>query len=288
MSETLVTGSLGFIGQHLVRHLISLGEKPILVVRDEGLATARELYGDNALPLSVKQLEESISNLRINVVVNLAGHYVFGDTKDDAETLISSNIDFPAKILSVIAASHQKVNWVQASTFMQHFEVSEYEPTCLYAATKEAMRSILAYFAIDRLTLHDLVLPQVYGSNDTREKLLNIFIDAAKNSNQVSISSGSQIMDLVHVDDVVRAILLLRENPIHTRTQLTSEDVLTVKDLILLIEEISGNKIDVNFDASKDRQRDAYRKWIVSPCPQNWKPEINLSSWIKDVFKEIK
>lgn len=286
MSETLITGALGFIGQHLVKTLVSMGERPILVVRDEGLSRAKNIFGEEVLTLTISQLEGQISTLKIESVINLAGYYVFGDSTSQAEALISSNIEFPTKVLSTIATSHQKAVWVQASTFMQHFEKSEYDPTCLYAATKEAMRSILAYFSIGDLVVHDLVLPQVYGRNDTREKLLNILIKAAKNAGQVDLSSGNQIMDLVHVEDVVRAILLLRRTSSPTRTQLTSDEILTVKALVQLIEKTSGKKIHASFDPSKDRLRDAYSKWIVSPRPENWKPRIELSSWIAEQFEE--
>jgi len=285
--QTLITGALGFVGRHLVKRMIENNEFPAIIVRDQSVIRARELFCEQVEIFTLGTLQGAAKELGINEVINLSGFYTFGESPAETSALIKSNIEFPAQILSIVAGLNPKLRWIQANTFMQHFSGSEFNPSCMYAATKQAMNCLLAFFEVKGAEVHHMVLPQIYGSNDTRNKLINHLVAAAITGNAASLSSGRQIMDLLHVDDVVDAILIVRSHDTGSKTQLTSSDVLTIRELIRLVEQISGRTITAIFDVHNDRDRDIYEPWIVAPAPKGWSQNTDLTDWIHAEFENI-
>src|SRR5207247_1687541 len=88
----------------------------------------------------------------------------------------------------------------------QHFGGEEYHPADLYAATKQAFVDVLRYFveaaALEVVTLE---LYDSYGLDDARVKLMPALRRAALDGGRIALTDGRQQLDLVHVDDVVRA-----------------------------------------------------------------------------------
>jgi len=284
VSSTLITGSMGFIGRRTVTRLVSRGEHPYLLVRNSQLDQAHELFGSVARIISEAEFFYGFNFSEIQTVVNLAGFYTYGSDLVDIEKLIESNIRYPSTILAALAENTPQLKWIQASTFMSHYNGSQFDPTCFYASTKQAMTDILAYYESLGLTIHDLVLPQIFGENDDRPKLLNLLIEAVRTREQLVLSSGNQIMDLVYAEDVVDAIVLIREQDASSKTQLTSGINLTIKMLIKMIEKASGNTVDVLYDSTKNRIKDPYDRCIAYPKPKGWDAKVSVDSWLSSMF----
>lgn len=277
MSKILVTGGYGFVGRSLVPVLKAQGHHVAILVRSS------EVFNSSVKnhQLTLHELESNSSHVEFDVVVNLAGKYAFDHNTIGTETLISSNIELPTRIAAALSRRRRPLRWVQASTFMQHKDSQERNPSCFYASTKQAAEDLLSYFASERFELISLVLPHIYGEGDERPKLLNLILDAAKNMKPIRLSSGKQVMDLVHIDDIVEAIQVAIFSGVHSgRWQVSSMCDIRIVDIINFINSTLNADIQVDFDSSMDRPTDCYDLWRGAPALPGWTHRTEVFNWL--------
>jgi nucleoside-diphosphate-sugar epimerase len=282
MSNVLITGGLGFVGRRLTSELLRLGKRPVLIVRENQV----DVNQTNSHYLHLGQLKEFVRTETIDCVVNLAGFYTIDDSPQSVSGLIDSNITFPTTIASQLSSEGLSPTWIQASTFMQHVESSYFDPACLYASTKEAMLMVLKHFENKGFKVVNIIFPHIYGDNDGRGKLLERLIASAKSGDYVRLSSGNQQFDLVHVSDVVNCLLQALNIRESKEFQLTSQTVLTVKEVAEKVNSSSPNGLFVTYDPKLDRPRDTIQKWIVHPRPEWWTEKFNVNRWIEEQFRD--
>lgn len=278
MSNILVTGGLGFIGRSLVPALTAEGHRVVLLVRS--------VEKPNSLikcsQLTLHDIETSRIDMEFDAVVNLAGKYSFDHNIIGTDTLVESNVELPVRIAAALSRHSRPIRWVQASTFMQHKDSQQRNPSCFYASTKQATEDLLGYFASDRFELISLVLPHIYGARDNRPKLINLLVSAARAMTSIQLSSGKQVMDLVHVDDIVKSIqVALFSGVASGRWQVSSNSNIRIVDIVDFVNSIPGVKIDVRYNNSLDRLTDCYELWIGAPALPGWTKQIELFDWLR-------
>src|SRR5262245_4710595 len=101
----LVTGATGFIGSHLVRHLLARGDAVIVLSRDAD--RARDCFGSHVR--IVTNLESIDSTERIDAVVNLAGAPTFAKrwTPWRRRVLRASRIDTTRAVVALCTRLQQ-------------------------------------------------------------------------------------------------------------------------------------------------------------------------------------
>jgi nucleoside-diphosphate-sugar epimerase len=282
LSKILVTGGLGFVGNRLVLDLIRNGHHPVLLVRNGQEQICNDRFGEKVECLSLETIIKDGHEIDISAVVNLAGKYWFNPNDLEIRAMIESNITLPSLIADSVTRGFRNITWIQASTFMQHFNSSVYDPTCFYAATKQSAENSLFAFRDRGLTLKSLVLPHIFGEHDNRNKLLNYLVGQARDLSPIKVSSGTQIMDLVHVDDIVSAIqVALRYDVPAGRYQISSNKMITIHQIVDFLTSRTASDFEVEFDAKKDRKRDTYEIWDCAPSLPTWDPSIDLFHWIE-------
>jgi len=150
-----------------------------------------------------------VAGLQPDGIVHLATHFVAQHGPDDLAALVGANLHLGLALLDSAAAN--SVPWlIDTGTFWQHHGGRDYCPTNLYAATKQAFGDLARYYhetgptAIVTLELND-----TYGLRDERGKLLSVLLDVARSGDRLAMSPGEQLLDILHVDDVVAAFALL-------------------------------------------------------------------------------
>lgn len=293
----LVTGATGFVGSNLAKALHALGWEVHAVVRKQ------ESIGllQNSMPYifshlhdgSMASMQSLMEKSKPDCVFHLASLFISEHKQADVENLVESNILFSLQLVEAMSASDVKY-LVNTGTSWQYYNSESYNPVNLYAATKQAFESLISYY-VDAfgLKVANLVLSDTYGPRDSRQKLMNLLLRAAKSNDVLNMSPGEQEIDLVHIDDVVNAFVLAAEQlPSQSLPQehysVFSGVPLSLKNLVAMMQQELNITIPVVFGSRPYRKREVMRVTKVHQSVPGWLPRITLSAGIKSIFEQCK
>jgi len=215
-ASALVTGASGFIGVHLVARLLSDGSRVTVLARpssklpEELCDRVRIIACDDFSETNLRRL----LNSPVETVFNLAAYGV-RPTHRDIDEMLRINVELPA-VLARFCAEWQ-ARMVMAGTFSEYQSSSTHTPLTedsplergkLYGSSKAAgglMASAIARSGGTGFRL--LRLFKVYGAGEAPHRLLPALVNGLGKRERVAISAGTQVLDFVHIDDVIEAML---------------------------------------------------------------------------------
>ncbi len=238
---------------------------------------------------SLDSMMTIISVAKPEVVFHLASKFIATHRPVDVETLIDSNVKFSAQLVEAMVANDVSF-LVNTATSWQHQKNSIYDPSNLYAASKQAFEDVLAYYTSSGLIRAiTLVLFDTYGPNDPRPKLLALIRRSLSTGQRLDMSPGLQEIDLVHVDDVVRAFvcagtLVKEQKNFYERYGVASGNPMNLRSLVRLIEGVSGEAVNVNWGGRSYRSREVMESWSAYKKLPGWSPSVPLEEGLKRLF----
>lgn len=287
----LITGASGFIATHLAKNLIASGWQVGLLVRpfsqlDPQLLDSKTYTYDGNL----SSIDLCLEDLKPHIVFHLASLFISEHGPDDISGLINSNIMLGTQLLECMAV-HRINKLINAGTSWQHFNGDQYHPVNLYAATKQAFEAILQYYIeAKNLNCITLKLFDSYGPNDRRKKLVNILVNSAKTGVFIDLSPGEQLVDLVYIDDIVRAFLIVADQLDKQNCQgheiygLSSGSPIAIRQLVEIISRVNGKELLVRWSARPYREREVMDPWRPSAKLPGWDPQVSLEQGIKNLL----
>ena len=161
--------------------------------------------------------------------------------------MIQSNILFGTQLIEAMTVNGV-YSLINTGTSWQHFQNQPYNPVCLYAATKQAYETILAYYMeVSPLKVVTLKLFDTYGPNDPRRKLIPLLHEAAEKQHTLAMSPGEQLIDIVHIDDICNAFVVAADRIINNvifsqweEYAVSSGKPLLLKDIVKTYEAVTG------------------------------------------------
>lgn len=296
MKTVLITGATGFIGNNIVKSLVS-DENFILVIlvrKNSNISKLGPLNDRSYIIFAEDLINNSISNFKIDVVIHLATYYINNHNANQVEELISSNITLGISILETFKFNPNSIfiNFTSSSIFANS---DKYFPQTLYSATKKAFSNILEFYK-NKFNFYyiELIIYDTYGKGDSRNKLLSQLIGVLQNNEILQLSPGEQRIRLLHIDDLVDAVRLLidsRENLNKNEVNyftLGPEETYSVREIVRLIEELTNKKINVHFGARDYRHNEIMIPYPIKRYPTGWKPKIMLPIGLKEIIDEKK
>lgn len=283
----LITGATGFAGSHLARRLVQDGWRVHILIRTGSIVPTASEFSQITVHSHDGTTADMISCLSLakpDVVFHLASLILSQHHAEDIEPMIQSNILFGTQLLEAMQANGVK-HIVNTGTSWQHFNNEDYNPVCLYAATKQAFEALLEYYVqACGLKAITLKLFDTYGSDDLRPKLFHLLNKASSSGEQLDMSEGDQFIDIVHINDVIDAYLVAAERlskdkvSQHESYAVSSGQPLRLKELVQLYSEVTKKAINVNWGARPYRFREVMTTWSNGKSIENWTPKIDLCS----------
>lgn len=204
----LVTGGTGFIGQHLVAHLLAGGDELVLLLR--------EGYAGGPLPGKLKELRPHLHLVYADLRnYNLTARAVRDAAPEQIIHLAAAGVNDPF-LSSNNALSHNltgTLNLLRASfeanrTARQMIVArtpGEVTAMNVYAASKAAAwQFCLMYARTQAWPIIGGMVFQAYGPGQNKRALLPMAAMAAAAGHDFPMTNGQQQRDWIYIDDVVR------------------------------------------------------------------------------------
>lgn len=273
--KILITGASGFIGRKLVERLV--------LEKNEVAIYSRKVACNFPEPVKIFEgeinaLSESIQSFAPNYVFHLAGLSIYQKNTQDRERLWEANVLFGAKLVEILK-NNKNVVFVNFNTSLAYRGMGIY-PYSYYAITKACFLQTLSYYTEKNyFKAFNLILYNVYGVNDSTKRAINYIIDSLGAHIPVLMSPGEQVMDFIHVDDVIQlCIELLKQTP-----SIPKEDIhvgtgrgISLKETAHLISVLSGKQTNIQFGGLP--YRDDEKMVNIAPIENNrfWKSTISI------------
>ena len=229
--KILVTGSVGFIGFHLSKKLLSLGYEV------NGIDSFNEYYDINLklnrdkilknlglitekLDISNKnQLNNYLYKKKFDIIVHLAAQAGVRYSLENPDTYMASNIlgSFNlfeniknTEIKHLLIASTSSIYGLNDSKIFSESYHSN-EPISLYSATKKSVENISFYYSYNfKIPITNFRFFTVYGPWGRPDMALYKFTKALLENKPAEVyNNGEMWRDFTYIDDLVTAIELL-------------------------------------------------------------------------------
>ena len=210
MNRTLVTGSTGFIGEQLVRHLINRGDEVTCLVRETSNTSALEKLRCNIVKADIVSNPAGVAAATqgCNTVYHLAAATRAVNSAD----LIETNLQSMQNILDacIQATSNPKLIYVSSvaahgpnTSDVPHNENADFHPVSFYGRSKVACEQLARQHA-DEIPI-SIVRPRiVLGTGD--QNGLMLFSLIAKTGWHFVPTFATYNFSMIHVDDLVIAL----------------------------------------------------------------------------------
>lgn len=308
-SAVLVTGVGGFVGRHLMAHLLSEGDGPIV-----GLARAGEAP-DAPSGVEIHELDLNdaagtrrlVERIRPACVYHLAAQASVADSHADPLGTLVNNIACQIHLFEALLAiglrarvlvigSNEEYGLVEADELPVR-ETNELRPLSPYAVSKVA-QDLLGY---QYFKSHRLEVVRVRPFTHTGPGQAAHFVTPAFARQVARIEAGLQIpvmavgnldarRDFTDVRDVVRAYrLALREGEPGAVYNVGSERAVSVRALLEGLVRLSRVPISIEVDPAKLRPSDTPPQY--SDCTRlrartGWRATIPLEQTLADVLQD--
>jgi len=198
--KLVVTGSSGFIGNHLLDSLD--GSIPF------------DLSHENAIDSSDITIPDDIMNASKNCdgIIHLAAISRVSDCEDNPKKCIDVNINGTLNVLQ--AAIKNNINWVGIVTtgevqWIENDKIQSFNRiNNVYGVSKlasELLVDVIGSKAGLKSTIFR-ISSVVFGEGDNPKKVFSLFVSKSINGDDISINDTSSEWDFIYVDDVVNHI----------------------------------------------------------------------------------
>lgn len=294
--RVLVTGGAGFVGSRLVGRLAAEGYEVHVLERP---GAAIDSLGELAASIPVHQVGGTWEDLnrvfvesRPDVVVHLAALIVTEHEPSDIEPLVRSNVLLGTLLIEAMSR-HRVSRFVNTGTFWQHFGTGN-EPVNLYAATKEAFEVLLRYWvAVSPLRAVTLKLFDNYGPDDPRPKLIPMLSRLVVEGGYADLSPGDQLVDLVHIDDVVDAFVraagrtAFLPSGSNESFAVSSGKPLPLREIVAEFERQVGHPLDIRWGGRPYRSREVMVPWQGGQPLPGWRPSVGLQEGFAALARKL-
>lgn len=286
--KVLITGITGFVGSNVAKKMLQEGIEVIGIVRMNSDLNKYKINEENVKlerhDGSLQGLIDIISDNSPDLIIHTSAFFTAEHNTDQVDELLCSNIQFSTYLFEAMKKC-KVTKIINTTTSWEYFENEDYNPVCLYAATKRAVRDILKYYIeAEHFTAITLVIYDSYGDKDERNKILSLL---KKVDQGIEMSMGEQKINFVHITDIVNAYLIATEMLENLEKgnycyQLRSSEVYSLKEIANIYSEVVNKELKIDWGRRPYRKREVMEIYPFGEILPNWKPEVSLREGLKN------
>lgn len=305
--NVLVTGGAGFIGSHLVRHLLAEGDKVTVIDNlstglKENLPIAEGLTFIEA-DVDSDVMEDTVLKGNFNAIVHLAAQTMVNISIDDPLNDTKLNIMNTVRLLE--SARRAKVSRIVfASSAAVYGNVSEadlpvresrnLDPLSFYGLSKMTVEKYLdMYHKCFGLEYVVLRFANVYGERqgDGGEGgVISIFAKRIANGDNITIfGDGEQTRDFVYAGDIADGIIAaLSTSQTNVIYNLSTQTETSLRQLVDILSDVSGDKIIPKY--GPERAGDIYKSMLSNERAKiglKWENKVALTEGLRRTYQHF-
>jgi len=308
MANYLVTGAAGFIGArtseflikdgHTVAGVDNLNETYDPRVKEYRLKKLQALPGFtfHKLDISQKSVIDYLRDHHFEGVINLAARAGVRASVKDPWAYVETNMIGSLNMLELCRASGTK-KFIVASTSSIYGEDPPYptpesasssEPLQPYAASKKGAEAMAhAYHHLYDIDVSVVRFFTVYGPAGRPDLSIFRFVQWISEGLPVRVNGdGEQSRGFTYIDDIARGTILALKPVGHEVINLGGHEVITINNLIRLIEDVVGRKAIVEYGPADPA--DMRSNWAdVTRAGEllGWEPQFNMRDGIEKLVE---
>jgi len=260
--KILVTGGSGFVGSHVADALSDAGHEVSLFDLDPSpwLRDDQDMICANIL--DQESVNEAVKNS--DIIYHLAALANINEAIFKPRETVEINLLGTLNLLEA-ARDFDIERFVFASSIYVYSDQGSF-----YRTSKQASELLLQdYFDQYGLDYTILRFGSLYGPrSDKSNGIFNILSQAINNNKIEYYGTGEEIREYIHVlDAAAMSVDILDEEFREQIVHLTGTERMSSRELLSMIQEIMGNKIDISFQMRKDQGH-------YVQTPYSYKPKI--------------
>ena len=308
MAHYLVTGAAGFIGARTAEMLIKDGHTVIGIdnmndaydprMKEYRLARLQSMPGFKFHPLDIskKSVIDPFKDEKFDGVINLAARAGVRYSVEDPWVFVESNVLGTLNMLEICRQTGTR-KFVVASTssiygaeppYPTPESASSSEPLQPYAASKKGAEAMChAYHHLYDIDISVVRYFTVYGPAGRPDLALFRFVQWISEGLPVRVNGdGEQSRGFTYIDDIARGTILALKPVGYEVINLGGHEVITINDLIKLIEEVIGKKANVQY--GPPNPADMFTNWAdVGKAGEllGWEPQYNMRAGVEKLVE---
>ena len=276
-----IIGSNGFIGKNLKLYFNNQKKYKIFYF------SSYNKFKDKWIDKICSEIKKNKPNL----IINCAASQILNDDKKSIQKLLKSNLYSNIMFLNQATNNKNFKGYISFGTKWEFDAERKYKPLNFYAATKNANDTFFKYFSLKKnVTTVSLKIFDTYGSDDKRNKVLNLLLRKYKKNQSLKITPGKQYLDFVHIKDICELINIICKDILNDKLKgfnyftVSSKRPIKLKSLVNKMNLILNKKLNVKIGAKKYRLNEAMKPISKLYNYPSWKPKLNLVKEIKKIF----
>lgn len=225
--SVLITGGAGFIGSHLTEAMVQKGMQVTVVDNfsngfEENLAAVRDQIDFHDIDIRTPDFDDFLAQHSFDAICHLAANAYVPPSVEDPTFDFNQNLVAPFRLLEFLRKSEQRPALVVMSSAAVYgnpvrIPIEETDPTVPispYGVGKLALERYVSVFSqVYGLPAASLRLFSVFGPRQKKQIVYDFLRKLTATPEQlVIIGDGTQMRDLVYVQDVVQAVFTVLEN----------------------------------------------------------------------------
>ena len=308
MAQYLVTGAAGFIGARTSELLIKAGHQVVGIdnlndsydphMKEYRLRKLQAMpeFTFHKLDISNKSIIDPFKSEKFDGVINMAARAGVRASVKDPWIFVESNMVGTLNMLEICRQTGTKKLIVASTSSIYEKDppyptpesASSSEPLQPYAASKKGAEAMAhAYHHLYGIDVTVLRFFTVYGPAGRPDLSIFRFVKWISEGQPVRVNGdGEQSRGFTYIDDIARGIIAALKPLDYEVINLGGHEVITINNLIRLIEEVVGRKAIIDYGPADPA--DMRSNWAdVSKAGEllGWEPQFNMRMGIEKLVE---